>query len=161
MNLTASYTRYYGHPFEGAHNSLDDVLATIQVFRAQVEAHDWAWAQRDEFHFISFDRWLIRRGEFYYLSQGAHKGESIQSMLRIDRSYLEWIIDKCKWTDQQTRDIIIPLLGRKPAPHTPLPTTQPPSSQAPSSATSPKPSRGKKSAGRTRPTITPSDLSLF
>ena len=160
-NLTASYTRYYGHPFEGAHNSLDDVLATIQVFRAQVEAHDWAWAQRDEFHFISFDRWLIRRGEFYYLSQGAHKGESIQSMLRIDRSYLEWIIDKCKWTDQQTRDIIIPLLGRKPAPHTPLPTTQPLSSQAPSSATSPKPSRGKKSAGRTRPTITPSDLSLF
>ncbi|MBQ2068476.1 MAG: 3'-5' exonuclease, partial [Paludibacteraceae bacterium] len=28
-NLTSAYTRYYGHPFEGAHNSLDDVMATI------------------------------------------------------------------------------------------------------------------------------------
>lgn len=111
-NLTATYTRYYGHPFEGAHNSLDDVMATIEVFRAQVEAHGWEWTERDEFHFISLDRWLTRKGGFYYLSQGAHRGESIESMLRIDRSYLEWIVDKCKWTNQQTKDIITPYLGR-------------------------------------------------
>ena len=111
-NLTAAYTRYYGHPFEGAHNSLDDVMATIEVFKAQVTEHGWDWAQRDEFGFISFDRWLYKKGAYYYLSQGGHKGESIESMMRIDRSYLEWLVDKCQWTDAQTKAIIAPYLGR-------------------------------------------------
>lgn len=141
-NLTSAYTRYYGHPFEGAHNSLDDVMATIEVFKAQVAAHGWSWVQREEFSFISFDRWLYRKGDYYYLSMGGHKGESIESMLRIDRSYLEWIVDKCAYTDPQTKGIIEPYLGRKPVqPVTPA-----------------KPSRGKK---RSKGTITDADLSLF
>ena len=147
-NLTAAYTRYYGHPFEGAHNSLDDVMATIEVFKAQVAAHGWQWAQRDEFGFISFDRWLIKRGDYYYLNQGGHKGESIESMLRIDRSYLEWIVDKCKWTDDQTRGIIGPYIGRYTSPFAP----------AASAAAPLTPSRGKK---RSKGTITDADLSLF
>lgn len=146
-NLTAAYTRYYGHPFEGAHNSLDDVMATIEVFKAQVAAHGWEWAQREEFHFISFDRWLIKRGEYYYLSQGGHKGESIESMMRIDKSYLEWIVDKCKWTDDQTRQIILAVMepGK-------------PSKSSPTTSSPQTPSRGKK---RPKGTITDADLSLF
>ena len=147
-NLTAAYTRYYGHPFEGAHNSLDDVMATIEVFKAQVDAHGWQWAQREEFGFISFDRWLVKRGDYYYLNQGGHKGESIESMLRIDRSYLEWIVDKCKWTDDQTRGIIGPYIGRYTSPFAP----------AASAAAPLTPSRGKK---RSKGTITDADLSLF
>lgn len=148
-NLTATYTRYYGHPFEGAHNSLDDVMATIEVFKAQIAAHGWQWAQRDEFGFISYDRWLIKKGNYYYLNQGAHKGESIESMMRIDRNYLEWLIDKCQWTDQQTRDIIEPYLGRYVSPTMPIASSQ----------TGIKPSsRGKK---RPKGTITDADLSLF
>ena len=145
-DLTAAYTRYYGHPFEGAHNSLDDVLATIEVFKAQTALHGFGWAQREEFGFISFDRWLVRRGSYYYLNQGAHKGESIEAMLRIDRSYLEWITDKCQWTDKQTREIICPYLGRKK-----LSTDIRPSAPQ-------KPSRGKK---RGKGTIGEADLSLF
>ena len=140
-NLTAAYTRYYGHPFEGAHNSLDDVMATIEVFKAQVVAHGWEWAQREDFSFISYDRWLTKRGSYYYLSQGGHKGESIESMMRIDRSYLEWIVDKCQWTDDQTREIINPYIGRYTSPYAPL-----------------NPSRGKK---RPKGTITDADLCLF
>ena len=147
-NLTAAYTRYYGHPFEGAHNSLDDVMATIEVFKAQVAAHGWQWAQRDEFGFISFDRWLIKRGDYYYLNQGGHKGESIESMLRIDRNYLEWIVDKCKWTDDQTRGIIGPYIGRYTSPFAPAASVAAPLT----------PSRGKK---RSKGTITDADLSLF
>ena len=142
-NLTAAYTRYYGHPFEGAHNSLDDVMATIEVFKAQILNHGWEWAQRDEFGFISYDRWLYRKGDYYYLNQGAHKGESIESMLRIDRSYLEWLVDKCKYVDPQTQDIINPYLGRYTSPF---------------ASTSLTPSRGKK---RSKGTITDADLCLF
>jgi len=156
-NLTAAYTRYYGHPFEGAHNSLDDVMATIEVFKAQVLAHGWEWARREEFGFISYDRWLVRRGEYYYLNQGGHRGESIESMLRIDRSYLEWIVDKCKWTDEQTRAIILPYLSDKAGKE--APQVQPSSSEkAPEGAKAPKPSRGKK---RSKGSITDADLSLF
>ena len=139
-NLTSAYTRYYGHPFEGAHNSLDDVMATIEVFKAQIAAHGWEWANRDEFGFICFDRWLQKKGDYYYLTQGAHKGESIESMVRIDQSYLEWIVDKCQWTDEQTREIINPYIGRYTSPF------------------SPNPSRGKK---RPKGTITDADLCLF
>jgi hypothetical protein len=32
-------------------------------------------------------------------------------MMRIDRSYLEWIINKCQWTDDQTRAIIAQRMG--------------------------------------------------
>ena len=147
-NLTAAYTRYYGHPFEGAHNSLDDVMATIEVFKAQIAAHGWEWAQREEFSFICFDRWLTRKGGYYYLTQGGHKGESIESMMRIDRSYLEWIVNKCKWTDDQTRQIILSVLS---------PKQTPPSSPG-SPITQKAPSRGKK---RSKGTITDADLSLF
>ena len=151
-NLTAAYTRYYGHPFEGAHNSLDDVMATIEVFKAQVETHGWEWAQRDEFAFVSFDRWLTKKGNFYYLNQGAHKGESIESMMRVDKSYLEWIVDKCKWTDDQTRALILAVL-------------RPDKSNTPSIPSTPRipslpipPSRGKK---RPKGTISDADLCLF
>lgn len=151
-NLTAAYTRYYGHPFEGAHNSLDDVLATIEVFKAQVHEHGWEWAQRDEFSFISYDRWLVKKGDYYYLNQGAHKGESIESMLRIDKSYLEWLIDKCKWTDEQTREIVLPYLGiqKKDRVANRIQTESRKSSRPSSS--------GKK---RSKGTITEADLSLF
>ena len=140
-NLTSAYTRYYGHPFEGAHNSLDDVMATIEVFKAQVTHHGWAWAQRDEFSFISYDRWLSKKGETYYLNFGSHKGESIESMALNDRSYLEWLVDKCTNIDDQTRQIINSYIGRYTSPFTPL-----------------NPSRGKK---RSRGVITDSDLCLF
>jgi len=149
-NLTATYTRYYGHPFEGAHNSLDDVMATIEVFKAQIAEHGWAWAERDEFGFICFDRWLVKKGDYYYLNQGAHKGESIESMMRIDKSYLEWIVDKCKWTDDQTREIIGPYIGRPSIPSIPsIPNI--PNDQK-------NPSRGKK---RSKGTLGEADLSLF
>lgn len=150
-NLTAAYTRYYGHPFEGAHNSLDDVRATIEVFKAQIAAHGWDWAQRDEFGFISFDRWLQKRGDYYYLTQGGHKGESIESMLRIDRSYLEWLVDKCQWTDDQTRAIINPYIGRYTSPFAST-------SSNPLTSNPINPSRGKK---RPKGTITDADLCLF
>lgn len=135
-NLTSAYTRYYGHPFEGAHNSLDDVLATIEVFKAQVAAHGWSWTQREEFSFICFDRWLVKKNGSYMLNMGNNKGQMLE---QADRSYLEWIVDKCQWTDDQTRAIINPYIGRYVSPT--LPT-----------------SRGKK---RSKGTITDADLCLF
>ncbi|MBQ3633058.1 MAG: hypothetical protein II952_02040, partial [Paludibacteraceae bacterium] len=119
----------------------------IEVFKAQVAAHGWEWTRRDEFGFISFDRWLVKRGDYYYLNQGAHRGESIESMMRIDQSYLDWITDKCKWTDEQTRKLIEKVRRgdvrcTKEEKESPVLN----------------PSRGKK---RSKGSITEADLSLF
>ena len=119
-------------------------MATIEVFKAQIAAHGWEWAQRDEFGFICYDRWLVKKGDYYYLTQGAHKGESIESMMRIDKSYLDWIVDKCKWTDDQTRQIILSITHPTPKKSFAAPAKSP--------------SRGKK---RPKGTITDADLSLF
>lgn len=146
-NLTATYTRYYGHPFEGAHNSLDDVLATIEVFKAQVSEHGWEWAKRDDFGFISFDRWLTKKGGQFLLNQGNRKGQSLEDVLESDRNYLEWLVDKCSWTDAQTKEIVGPLIGRPIRP------------AKPKEANIQKPvSRGKK---RSKGTISEADLCLF
>ena len=75
-----------------------------------------------------------------------HKGEPIESMLRIDRSYLEWLVDKCQWTDDQTRAIINPYIGRYTSPF------------APAASSVKNSSRGKK---RPKGTITDADLCLF
>ena len=135
-NLTSAYTRYYGHPFEGAHNSLDDVLATIEVFKAQVAAHGWEWTKRDEFGFICYDRWLMKQGNSYVLNMGNNKGQLLEE---ADRGYLEWIANKCAFTDDQTRAIIEAFLH--PVPKKAM-----------------TPSRGKK---RSKGVITDADLCLF
>ena len=159
--LTDAYTRYYGHPFEGAHNSLDDVMATIEVFKAQIQEHGWAWAQRDDFRFICFDRWLTKKGNYYYLNQGGHKGESIESMMRIDRSYLEWIINKCQWTDDQTRAIITERMSGGTAANHREQANKEVKSVEPSKPL--KPSNGKPSTAKTakNATCTSKDLLLF
>lgn len=40
--LTDTYRRYYGEEFEGAHDAMSDVRATIAVFKAQCEQHSTA-----------------------------------------------------------------------------------------------------------------------
>ncbi|MEE0860737.1 MAG: hypothetical protein UIC49_04680, partial [Paludibacteraceae bacterium] len=102
----------------------------------------------------------------YYLNQGGHKGESIESMMRIDRSYLEWIINKCQWTDDQTRAIITERMGGGAAANH---RGQEAKSIEPSQAKSVEPSAPLKSSnGKPRTaksaknaTCTSKDLSLF
>jgi hypothetical protein len=79
-------------------------------------------------------------------------------MMRIDRSYLEWIINKCQWTDDQTRAIIAERMsGGATANH----REQEAKSVEPSKPL--KPSNGKPRTAKTakNATCTSQDLSLF
>ena len=78
------------------------------------------------------------------LNMGNNKGQMIDA---VDCSYLEWIVDKCAFTDDQTREIINPYIGRYTSPF------------SPTAANGAKPSsRGKK---RSKGIITDADLCLF
>ena len=36
--LSETYERYFGHPFEGAHDASADILATIEIYKKQMES---------------------------------------------------------------------------------------------------------------------------
>jgi hypothetical protein len=78
-------------------------------------------------------------------------------MMRIDRSYLEWIINKCQWTDDQTRAIIAQRMSGR----TENLRGQEAKSVEPSKPL--KPSNGKPRTAKTakNATCTSKDLSLF
>jgi hypothetical protein len=78
-------------------------------------------------------------------------------MMRSDRSYLEWIINNCQWTDDQTRAIIAQRMGGRTENH----REQEVKSVEPSKPL--KPSNGKPRTAKTakNATCTSKDLSLF
>ncbi len=95
--LSDVYRRYYKHDFKGAHNSLADVRATIEVFKAQCKKPRSAdEIEREEFDFISLDGFLAMREGKAVFAQGKYKGESIEQVLQIDPSYINWVCSKCE-----------------------------------------------------------------
>ncbi len=95
--LSDVYRRYYKHDFKGAHNSLADVRATIEVFKAQCKKPRSAdEIEREEFDFISLDGFLAMREGKAVFAQGKYKGESIELVLQIDPSYINWVCSKCE-----------------------------------------------------------------
>ncbi len=95
--LSDVYRRYYKHDFKGAHNSLADVRATIEVFKAQCKKPRSAdEIEREEFDFISLDGFLAMHEGKAVFAQGKYKGESIEQVLQIDPSYINWVCSKCE-----------------------------------------------------------------
>lgn len=98
------YRRYYGHDFEGAHNSLADVRATIDVFKAQCQTRqNEQEIERAEFDFISLDGFLALLDGEKVFAQGKHRGETIEAVLASDPSYIDWVCTKC---EDSTRRLI-------------------------------------------------------
>ena len=101
------YRRYYGHDFEGAHNSLADVRATIDVFRAQYESRqNEQEIERAEFDFISLDGFLALQDGQKVFAQGKHRGETIEAVLASDPSYIDWVCTKCEPSTRRLIDSI-------------------------------------------------------
>ena len=110
------YRRYYGHDFEGAHNSLADVRATIDVFRAQYESRqNEQEIERAEFDFISLDGFLALQDGQKVFAQGKHRGETIEAVLASDPSYIDWVSTKC---EPSTRRLIDSIRHPKDVSHT-------------------------------------------
>lgn len=97
-NLSAVYERYTGEKLEGAHNSFNDVLATAQVLRKQLETHnltlddvkDW-----NENNMLSPDgsiRNAAGPGENMKIvfAVGKYKDSEIYKVMKEDPSYCKW-----------------------------------------------------------------------
>lgn len=100
-DLSAALRFYCGREHTGAHGALADVLATADVFAAQLARYEDLPRDIAELEKVIHPRdpsWVDDDGKFVWqggeavISFGKHKGKSLQTLLRAHRDYLEWIL---------------------------------------------------------------------
>lgn len=103
--LSETYERYFGHPFEGAHDASADILATIEVYRKQMEsvknkpnrskiiAESMLRSTRDMS--ASPDGFVYMDDSGYLKFRwGKHKNMPVLEVCRSDPKYIKWLRDK-------------------------------------------------------------------
>ncbi|MCZ7557287.1 MAG: 3'-5' exonuclease [Bacteroidia bacterium] len=100
-DLTAAYRFYCAKEHTGAHGALADVLATAEVFAAQLLRYEDLPRNIAELETVIHPRdpsWIDDEGKFIWqngasvISFGKHKGKTLQQLVSAHRDYLEWII---------------------------------------------------------------------
>ena len=111
-NLTAAYKFYCGKKLENAHSAEADTLATVDVFRAQVERYLGETAvdlqgntlgvfenDMKKIHALVNERMVDLAGRFIFDGQGQevfnfgkHKGKTIEQVLKEEPGYYEWMM---------------------------------------------------------------------
>ena len=103
--LSEAYERYYGHPFEGAHDASADILATIAVYQKQMESVKnkpnrskiMAESMLKSTNDMSMSPdGLVYKDDSGYLKfrWGKHKNMPVIEVCRKDPNYIRWLWDK-------------------------------------------------------------------
>jgi DNA polymerase-3 subunit epsilon len=117
-NLSNVYKKYTGLELDGAHNALNDVKATVEVFKHQVECFKQETAD-DIFGYISeFDEskllcvdGSIKRGsnpnepEQLVFARGKWVDVDIMEVCKRDMGYMRWFMESAD-TDVHTKNLI-------------------------------------------------------
>ncbi|WP_144602338.1 3'-5' exonuclease [Algoriphagus algorifonticola] len=111
-NLTAAYKFYCGRKLENAHSAEADTLATLDVFRAQVERYAGEEVEdlqgnklgvfendMKKIHDLVNEKMVDLAGRFIFNSEGVeifnfgkHKGKTIEQVLKEEPGYYDWMI---------------------------------------------------------------------
>ena len=103
--LSETYERYFGHQFEGAHDASADILATIEVYKKQMESVKGK-PHRSEIIAESIlkatNSLSISPDGFVYIDKsgylkfrwGKYKNMPVVDVCRDDPSYIRWLWDK-------------------------------------------------------------------
>jgi DNA polymerase III subunit epsilon len=111
-NLTAAYNFYCGKTLENAHSAEADTLATMDVFRAQVERYQGEEAidlqgnklgvfenDMKKIHDLVNEKMVDLAGRFVFNSQGEevfnfgkHKGKPIEQVFKEEPGYYDWMM---------------------------------------------------------------------
>ena len=101
-DLTAAYLHYCQKDLEGAHGSLADTKATLEVFQKQIETHFRSGCNLDDIEAIIFDqdKYVDRERKFAWNDQeeacftfGKFANQSLQKVRNMKPDYLEWMIN--------------------------------------------------------------------
>lgn len=111
-NLTAAYKFYCGKKLENAHSAEADTLATLDVFRAQVERYIGEEAEdlqgnklgvfendMKKIHDLVNEKMVDLAGRFIFNSEGIeifnfgkHKGKPIEQVFKEEPGYYDWMM---------------------------------------------------------------------
>ena len=122
--LSNIYKKYTGKTLDGAHNSLNDVKATVEVFKHQMKLFEQdvtvsSNPEQEVFKYVSgFDEskllcvdGFIKRGsnpnepEQLVFAQGKYKDVDIMEVCKKDQSYIKWVMEVSN-VDPHTKNII-------------------------------------------------------
>lgn len=97
--LSAIYKQYFDKELEGAHDALNDVRATLELFGALLEKHEEVPKTAEELDlFSSFDKPRVDvSGYFYSDGDGQYRfarGKHRDELARDHFSYIVWMIDR-------------------------------------------------------------------
>ena len=100
-NLSAVYKKYIGEDLDGAHDALNDVIATCKVFLAQMERNGYTYEVIDEWNennLLTPDgtiRNTAGPGEEMRIvfAVGKYKDSEFMDITRKDPSYIKWYMD--------------------------------------------------------------------
>jgi DNA polymerase-3 subunit epsilon len=100
-NLSAVFKKYMGYEFEDAHDALGDVLATIEVFKAQLKTHELNYEDIDQFqenNLLTPDgtiRNAAAPGEDIRIvfAVGKYRDSEFMEVSRKDPSYIKWYME--------------------------------------------------------------------
>lgn len=100
MNLGAVFARYTGKTMEdsglSAHNAMSDVLATLEVFKHQMEFLDYEtideWQENQLLTPDGTVRNTAKQGDpaLIVFSQGKYKDRDVYDVMNTDPSYMKW-----------------------------------------------------------------------
>lgn len=111
-NLSAAYNFYCGKKLENAHSAEADTLATVDVFRAQIERYAGEEVEdlqgnklgvfendMKKIHDLVNEKMVDLAGRFIFNSQGEeifnfgkHKGKTIEQALKEEPGYYDWMM---------------------------------------------------------------------
>ena len=118
--LSNVYKNYTGKDLDGAHNALNDVIATVEVFKHQVKQFEEdITSDNSVFEYISgFDEskllcidGFIKRGsnpnepEQLVFAKGKYRDIDIMEVCKTDYSYIKWVMENTD-IDSHTKNLI-------------------------------------------------------
>lgn len=100
-NLSAVFEKYMGYSFSDAHDALNDVMATVKVFQAQMETQGLTYDDIDQFqenNLLTPDgtiRNAAAAGEdmMIVFNVGKYKDSEFMEVTRKDPSYIKWYME--------------------------------------------------------------------
>jgi len=108
-DLSAAYKFYCGKQLKGAHGAEPDILATYEVFLAQLQKyndlpknmaglHEYCNAQDDRF--VDAERKFYWRDGQAYFNFGKYKSKALEQITHEDPNYIDWIIQKSEFSQE-------------------------------------------------------------
>lgn len=101
-DLSAALRFYCDREHSGAHGAMADVAATLDVFRAQLQRYPDLPQDIDALEatvhpkdptWVDDDGRIVWEGDTVVLSFGKYRGSALQTVIKNDRNYIQWILD--------------------------------------------------------------------